>query len=298
MRTTKRFTPKVLARFQREGRGEGTHADYVPWHKVSRGDPASSGRSHLLKWQGRLRELLSDGEYCQQLFATMLPGVVDCREQLKLDLHTSPHVLREYEHQGHRDLQPGTLEIAESLSIRHPMLRDRESETPWVPTTDLLLVYKEAKGHAYALAIAFKPDGELESPRKRQLLNLEREYWRLRGVTWLLITPAVYNIQVRLTLQRTACWALDEAVANDLRQRAADIARTKSHASLTEVLNTIALELGNLTLAQRALWQAIWNGELPVDLRRGWRPHTPLEHITTEAFWSLNPIASRRSAWN
>ena len=62
MRTTKRFTPAVLDRFKREGRGTGIFQDYIPWHKVSRGDPASSGRSHLVIWRSRLRELLSDGE--------------------------------------------------------------------------------------------------------------------------------------------------------------------------------------------------------------------------------------------
>jgi hypothetical protein len=77
MRTTKRFTPKVIARFERQHRGEGTYADYIPWHRVSRGDPASSGRSHLLMWRDRLRELLSDGELVEQLFATMLPDLDD-----------------------------------------------------------------------------------------------------------------------------------------------------------------------------------------------------------------------------
>jgi hypothetical protein len=50
--------------------------------------------------------------------------------------------------------------------------------------------------------------------------------------------------------------------------------------------------------AQRALWQAVWTGALPVDLRRGWRPHVPFRVISHAAFWDLNPIAARRSAWN
>lgn len=78
MRTTKRFTPKVLARFKRQGRGSGTHDNYLPWHRVSRGDPASSGRSHLLMWRERLRELLSDGEHVEQLFASQLNNLEDC----------------------------------------------------------------------------------------------------------------------------------------------------------------------------------------------------------------------------
>lgn len=81
MRTTKRFTPKVLARFKCQGRGTDTHQNYVPWHRVSCGDPASSGRSHLLMWRERLRELLLDGEHVAQLFATMLAYVDDVLEQ-------------------------------------------------------------------------------------------------------------------------------------------------------------------------------------------------------------------------
>ncbi len=63
MRTEKRFTPKVLERFRREGRGTGTYSDYTPWHRVSRGDPSSKGRSHLIVWMDRQRELLSDQEW-------------------------------------------------------------------------------------------------------------------------------------------------------------------------------------------------------------------------------------------
>lgn len=77
MRTTKRFTPDVLDRFRREGRGTGVYTEYIPWHRVSRGDPASRGRSHLLNWRGRQRELLSDGELVMTLFVTMLPGIDD-----------------------------------------------------------------------------------------------------------------------------------------------------------------------------------------------------------------------------
>ena len=62
----------------------------------TRGDPASSGRSHLLKWRGRLRHLLSEGELGQQLFATMLPNLDDCLERGKGDVDPAPHLLSAY----------------------------------------------------------------------------------------------------------------------------------------------------------------------------------------------------------
>jgi hypothetical protein len=60
----------------------------------------------------------------------------------------------------------------------------------------------------------------------------------------------------------------------------------------------LADELGSLDLAQRAVWQSIWRGELPIDLTRGWRPHVPLKLVSPAKFAEFNPILSRRSAWS
>ncbi len=124
MRTTKRFTPAVIARFIKQGRGQGTHADYAGWHRVTRGDPASSGRSHLLRWRGRLRDLLSDGELGAQLFVTMLPDVDDCLEQYGLSPEDDMHPLAVYGERDPLTLFPGTLKLADELGIRHPRLSD------------------------------------------------------------------------------------------------------------------------------------------------------------------------------
>lgn len=296
MRTTKRFTPKVLERFGREGRGTGTHQDYIPWHRVTRGDPASSGRSHLLMWRGRLRELLSDGELHEQLFASMLPGVDDAIEQCKLDTQEAPHLLTAYGEGKPWELFPGTLTIADTLGIKHPITRDCQSSAPWVPSTDLVLIFRNELGKREVLALAFKP--AVESRRTTALLSLEREYWNARGVPWLLITPDLYDQRVALTLRRIAPWALGGTTSVEDRQITADVARRMAGFSVTRVLYRAADFLGSLEAAQRALWQAVWHGELPIDLRRGWRPQTPLKFISDFAFWDLNPIASRRSAWN
>lgn len=68
MRTTKRFTPHVLDRFRKLGRGTGTYQNYIPWQRVGRSDPSSMGRSHLQMWNGRQRELLSDQEWVGVFF--------------------------------------------------------------------------------------------------------------------------------------------------------------------------------------------------------------------------------------
>jgi len=192
MRKTKRFTPTVIARFIRQGRGTGTHESFIPWHRVTRGDPSSSGRSHLLTWKKRLRELLSDGELGQQLFAAMLSDLDDCLEQFPLGIDPSPHPLAAYGERDAQELMPGTEALAKGLGIRHPELNDRGDRTLWTATTDFVLVLRSG-GRREMVAVAFKPLDVHESPRKIQLLRLEREYWLRRGVTWLLITPKEYE---------------------------------------------------------------------------------------------------------
>lgn len=297
MRTTKRFTPKVIARFLRQGRGEGTYADYIPWHCVSRGDPASSGRSHLLMWRARLRELLSDGELDEQLFATMLPDLDDSLEQYKLPPEDTPHPLAAYGERDVHTLFPGTEKLAQRLGIKHPILHDGDESVLWKPTTDLLLAIKPTGRSRRLLALAFKPRDLNLRKRTRQLLCLEREFWLCRDVEWLLITPDLYDARVALTLRRVGCWALGEEAPVGVRQIATKVAQQNPGHSVTRLLEEIQTLVGALELAQRALWQAIWYGELLIDLSRGWRPHVPLKHISQEEFMALNPIAARRSSW-
>lgn len=297
MRTTKRFTPKVLARFKRQGRGTGTHQDYIPWHRVSRGDPASSGRSHLLMWGTRLRELLSDGEHVEQLFASQLTNLEDSREQSPLDTEDGTHLLLEYGQGQGWVHYPGVLTIADQLTIKPPLVHGDGKRDNWILSTDLVLILENEDGALSILAAAFKPKGALDNKRTRELLSLEREYWLCRGATWLLITPELYDPKIADTLRRIAPWALGTVAAKEIRDIAVRIARDCAGDSLTRTLDTIATELGDFEQAQRALWQAVWHGELPIDLRRSWRPHYPFDFISVQAFWEQNPIASRRSAW-
>ena len=297
MRKTKRFTPTVIARFLREGRGNGTHEDYIPWHRVSRGDPSSRGRSHLLLWRSRLRELLSDGELGAQLFATMLPDLDDSLEQFLLSIEDSAHPIAAYGENCGSAVFPGTERLASELGIRHPRVTGNGSSAKWRATTDLLLVFKQAGLPRSMLAVAFKPIDWGGKARERELLRLEREYWVRRQVPWLLVTPTLYDQRTVLTLRRVSCWGLAEDVAAADVALAAQIAEAQVSSSLTQVLHQIAERVGTLEVAQRALWRSVWSGRLRVDLRMGWRPHAPLRHISLKAFTALNPIASRRTAW-
>ena len=297
MRTTKRFTPTVLARFLKLGRGSGTFANYIPWHRVSRSDPSSCGRSHLQMWRGRQRELLSDGEWVGLFFAISIQNLFDLREQFPLPLEGGPHETSAYRADTPPTLYPGTLEIAKRLGVKHPKTNEKGKSAEWVMTTDFLLVLQAPSKKLALLAVSFKPKADLKNKRTKELLMIEREYWTARGVTWLLITPELYDEQVALRLRDTMPWALGNIVTENDLLIASSVAHELQGHSLTHVLKQLAARFGDGDHAQRAFWQSVWCGKIPLDLRRGWRPHLPVTLLPTDAFLSLNPIASRRTSW-
>ena len=297
MRTTKQFTPDLLDRFRKEGRGRGTHSRYRPWHGVSRGDPSSLGRSHLMTWGGRQRNLLSDDEWVASLFTPLTPGSDDLREQFPLNLETGCHELGAYDARLGKPGLPGTLEIAHQLGFRHPRVNGNGRSAPWVITTDLLFTLVDESGGRNLLAVACKPKADLNE-RTKKLLAIEQAYWMARGVEWLLITPSQYEEAVELTLRCSFQWWQGEQVSDEAKLAATASAREFAGFPLSYVLDRIDATLGQgLEFAQVAFWQSVWTGALPLDLRRGWRPHLPVE-LSPSDFLAVNPIASRRTAWN
>ena len=297
MRTQKRFTPALLERFERLGRGKGVYGNYVPWHRVSRSDPSSIGTSHCPVWLGRHMELLSTLERITFYFSTMATGVIDIRDQFPLSTESSAHELCAYE-DGHcaTELFAGTIEIADELKITHPLVRGDGRTAHWVMTTDLLVTIKTPTAKQL-LAIAVKPKGAIVDPRTKEKLSLERAYWMKRGVEWILITPELYEELVADTLMNTSAWALDEKCDDNQLQFVAANHSKLSGKSLTSALNILVQEFQDMDVAQRALWQTIWSGLMPMDLRRGWRPHLLLSLLEPSLFCALNPVESRRSAW-
>lgn len=297
MRTEKRFTREVLERFEREGRGTGTFKDYTAWHRVSRGDPASLGRSHLKIYRGRHLDLLSDVEWDGAFFATMLPNILDFTEQRKLSLHDGPHELAAYDVRYGGLTVPGTLTIAKQLGIKHPILPGDSRRTQWIMTTDQVLFLGLPNGQLEVLPISHKSNRASLSKRDLQKFSIEHAYWQARSSQCLLITPDLFEESVALTLRRTACWGLGRPVkAQEIHAAIKVVHDTRGH-SYTYTWEVLSAALGDGDIANRALWQAVWAGLLPIDLRRGWRPHLPIDLLRPEDFKALNPVASRRSSW-
>lgn len=297
MRTTKRFTPAVLLRFARQGRGKGILANYIAWHRVSRGDPASQGRSHIQQLSGRQRELLSDLEWVALFFATMLANLFDLREQFPLALTGGCHELTEYRTDAETGYYRGTIELAREHRIKHPEISEFGEIQLWRFTTDLLLTLQGSDGRLELLAISIKPKTAF-SKRQKALLALEKAYWNERGVTWILITPQKYEKAVALTLRRTMPYVLSSAASEQQKTLAAEFSNRHYGRSLTFVLTQLVNQLGDMATAQQAFWQAVWSGLIRLDLSRDWRPHHPIVLLSEQDFLAQNPIASRRSAWN
>lgn len=157
------ITQAKIERFIKEGRGQGSGKEYLPWLRIQ--DIPSEGRATRgVGWTtGRRHELLSDIErnYCYLLDYS--EDVIDIREQFPL------LPLEE------------TQMIAEKIGIEHPT--DPKTGVPVVMTTDFLITCKDKN---YARTV--KPFSEMESERTIAKFEIERVFWETHHVDWGIIT--------------------------------------------------------------------------------------------------------------
>lgn len=160
------WTEEKIARYYKEGRGQGELSNYTPWLMIQ--DVPSSGRAHRVKgWTiSRTHHLLSDMEYNYFCLLDWADEVIDIREQFPLP----------------RDV---TLPIAEEKNIKHPI--DSATQTPIVMTTDFLITVRKEKEIIY-FARTVKENKELNSSRVIEKFEIEREYWTKQGVDWGIVT--------------------------------------------------------------------------------------------------------------
>lgn len=153
----------TFQRWIKEGRGSGRGRDYRPWLTVR--DVSSRGRSHRIfghKSQ-RIHHLLSDLELAVFFILEWQQATLDVREQFPLQ----------------RD---STLELAKQCGIRHPSVRGVDQYM----TSDLLVDTSGSTLPRFALQV--KRSEDLDKPRTVEKLELERRYWKTKGVPWFLIT--------------------------------------------------------------------------------------------------------------
>jgi hypothetical protein len=146
-----------------QGRGKGRGAEYNPWLTVW--DVPSDGRSHRVfgHTTGRIHHLLSDLELATFLMFEWDLNNIDIREQFPLQ----PEI---------------TSRLAEKVGIKHPV----ENGELYTMSTDFLINQNNAQEPM--IAIQVKPASRLSKSRTIELLELERLYWKEKGVPWKIIT--------------------------------------------------------------------------------------------------------------
>lgn len=161
------FTPELLARRLRQGRGRGHGKDYRPWLTV-RDVPSRGLSSRVRGWKTcRVHHFLSQLELSYFYTLEWSIPVIDIREQYPL----LP--------------QQSTLDIADRLKIKHPT--DPKTKLPIVMTTDFLIDIL-VDGKIQQRARTVKMSDALSSRRTLEKLEIERLYWEELGVDWGIVT--------------------------------------------------------------------------------------------------------------
>lgn len=187
-------------RWIKEGRGQGTGADYKPWLTV-RDVPSIGERTQILGVKTRREHhLMSRWELYFLLMMEWSTRVVDIREQYP---HLSFDTVDSARWSVERLLEE-SLAIARDLGYRHheiPGSRNREGNLePEVPTTDFVLTIRDPTGgDDLVVARTIKMAKDL-TPRTLQKLEIERQYWRRRGVDWGVVTERHIPLALALNL--------------------------------------------------------------------------------------------------
>lgn len=165
----------------RENRGTGMMQYYIPWLRSP--EVPSRGRSHR-PWGIKTRrnhEFFSDLEEYYFLVAEWCDQVIDIREQYPL-LPVEQ-----------------TQMIAKSLGYKHP--QDDQTGEPYVMSTDFLLTVHDGD-LVKLVARTIKSSSDLENPRVREKFAIEREFWKLQGVDWAIVTDEDIPINMAKNLKR------------------------------------------------------------------------------------------------
>jgi len=162
------WNERTYQNYLHEGRGQGTGKDYKPWISIQ--DFPSKGMVSRVKGNktGRIHHFMSNLELAFFFLLEWSDKVTDVREQYPLlDMHR-------------------IIELAEKAHIRYPY--DPQSGFPYVMTSDFFI--DTVNG---TMAVAIKPEKELEKLRIREKLEIERRYWNSKKTDWKLVTENEIN---------------------------------------------------------------------------------------------------------
>jgi hypothetical protein len=260
-------TQDDINRWKDQGLGQGEGNVYKPWIDVR--SFSSKGRSSRAPGitTGRTHHVFSDNEDNFCLMADFAKNIVAIYEQFPL--------LPE-EH---------TQRIATCLGIRHP--RYPNSKTPLVMTTDFFLTRTNNQGKHSPLAVSVKSANDLRGAHRARTLaklEIERRYWSMRNVPWLLITDEDINETLIANLDWLNYVVVESSLPPPLLSQLIPAflstfrAVANKRLPLAEMVKSSAVSLGGINeeFAYQLFRHAVWHHLIEVDLSVPIRPlHVP-----------------------
>lgn len=226
--------------------------------------------------------------------ASMLPGVREIERSILLSIDSTLHDADQTGAKSSPRWNAGTADLACSLGIGHPI--DPNGQMDQLRTSLLINFVSEWTDQLVRLAISVQ-DVYPVSAREIDLLLLEREYWRSRGVYWLVITLREIHRHVHRHIltgapMALARWRATRADLDCVRENARRLKGLHQGAVYAEVA-----KLTGRTQAQAVFifWQAVWSGDLCMDLRQPNFLTIPLHLVSSCEFRAFNPLRVQRS---
>jgi len=184
----------------REKIGTGRGINYIPWLKPH--EFGSLGRVHrIYGWKiNRIHYLMSDLELYYFLLIQWEDNVVDIREQFPLELID-------------------TIGISKELGLKHPPLT-KKSGNEIVMTTDFVITVRD-NNRCRDIVRTVKTQTDLRKQRVIEKLSIEKEYFKLKGLDWGIITEEQINkrkAQNIYMLYNNYFWTRDNKISqNELK---------------------------------------------------------------------------------
>ena len=166
----------------RQGRGKGTGLDYLPWI-FGREFNSRGTASSVPDWKhGRMIQCLSQAERWFYYRLRWNDRGVDIREQFPL------------------------LPLSETAEIAAMFGTKGSFNNRMVMTTDFLVTMDDGS----EIALTVKAGKDDVTPRVNELLNIEREYWRRRGVKYFIGFKEDLNpTEIMNTRDVVACYSFE-----------------------------------------------------------------------------------------
>jgi hypothetical protein len=184
---------KTILRMIAEGRGQGSGQNFQPWIKTQDFPSQGQRNREFGVTTQRQHDYMSLQELHYHYIVDWTQPVKDIQEQFPLFSLNSRSPLDE------------TLAIAKQCGIRYPTCRVSKEPVPL--TTDFLLTIARPIG-VVKVARTVKLRKDLLDMRKfRRIIEkfeIERRYWKARGVHWAIVTDR----EINLILADNIKWAL------------------------------------------------------------------------------------------